>query len=50
MEESRTDLQAYGEDEQDQAEFFHESEHQRIRPESEMAEQNCKEEYPSGTY
>ena len=49
MEESRTDLESYGEDEQDQAEFFHESNHERIRTESEMTEQDGKEEYPGGT-
>ena len=49
VEESRADLKAYGEHEQDQAEILHEGKYGGIRPESEMAEQDGEEEYPGGT-
>ena len=49
MEKTRADLKTYREHEQNQAEVLHETEHGRIDPESEMAQDDGHEQDPGRT-
>ncbi len=49
VEESRADLKAYREHEQDQAEVLHKVHHGRVHPEAEMTQQDSHEQNPRGT-
>ena len=49
MEEAGADLQADGEDEEDESEVLHERQRGRVGPEAEMADQDAQEEDPGGS-